>query len=317
MRVELKCKVVANARSNGNVALDSPVGLLTFYVDSLSRVTHVSISRRVEFRPEDLPKFRTVEPGHHELSIPPHPIVEEMRATLQGVEGFGSLFLGIQKIDWETPEIHWTPENDLERDAVALLSISSNREYAPDVVLLDEKSIRNVAEMCQKAPRLIIPMAFYREGSNEYRSFRYINAFYNWYFVLEDLYGKGRTKNKDVENALLSSPVLTQAVDFAVREFKQKSYERHRASVEMELTSRRLRLESRDIVRHLVWTRGRLHHFSQRNPQARAIPFFHREFESIAFFLMIVAMNCVFKEMGYEMPIGRSLPASEGRLESS
>ncbi len=310
MKVSLKCKIRTDARSNGDVSLDSPAGLLTFHVDSSSRVTHVSISRQVEIRPEDLPRFRTVEPGHHELSIPPHPIVDELKATLQGIEGFGSVFLGIQKIEWETPEIRWTPESDSEKGAVELFSISSSREYAPDVIPLDEKFIRAVAEMCQKNPRLIVPMAFYREGSNEYRSFRYINAFYNWYFVLEDLYGKGKSKNKHVENAFLSSPVLAQAVDFAVREFKQKSYERHRTNLEMELGSCGRKLEPKDLVRHLVWTRGRLHHFSQENPQARAIPFFHQEFESISYFLMTVVMNCVFKEMGYEMPIGRNLLVS-------
>ncbi len=310
MKVSLKCKIRTDSRSRGDVSLELPLGLLTFHADSSFRVTHVSISRHAEITPEDLPKVTTLEPGRHEITIPRQPIVEELRAALQAIEGFGSIFLGIQKIEWENPEISWTPESDSEKGAVELLSISSDREYAPDVVPIDQNSIRLAVELYQKNPRLIVPMAFYREGSNEYRSFRYINAFYNWYFVLEDLYGKGKTKNKDVEKAFLASPVLTQAVDLTVREFKQKSNDRHRSTLELELHSHGRKLELKDLVRHLVWTRGRLHHFSQDNPQARAIPFSHQEFESIAYFLMVVDMNCLFKEMSYEMPVGRNLPVS-------
>jgi len=65
-------------------------------------------------------------------------------------------------------------------------------------------------------------MAFVREATNEFFAFRYINAFYGYYFVLEGLYSAGRWRNHEVAQAFASSPPFAKSVEWCLKFLRQE-----------------------------------------------------------------------------------------------
>ena len=58
--------------------------------------------------------------------------------------------------------------------------------------------------------------SFWREGENEMFAGRFINAFYNFYFVLEGLYGNRKWRNDDLEAEFNASAELKASLDHLV-----------------------------------------------------------------------------------------------------
>ncbi|MHB1261742.1 MAG: hypothetical protein ACYC2H_08500 [Thermoplasmatota archaeon] len=309
MKIIVICQAVTNAHGRQHMFMESPFGTFKFILGKSGKVEQVSLERSVAVEASQLPRFSMEGPKQHTLTIQEHPAIQEMRKWLQAVESFGSILMGIEKIDWERPEIRWEPETPEEKALTTIQGLKRESKYPKDAAELTGEAVNDIIHLAKKYPNLVVPLAFWREGSADFQSFKYIHAFYNWYFVIEDLFGGGNTKNPLVEKAMLASPTMTQAVEFTLNEFRSPGYERHRTKLEQELQARGFGYNVADCIAFLVGTRGRLHHYSQQNPQSKPIPFAHSEFQTIAYFLMTVTMNCLYAEMGYEMPIGR--PTSE------
>jgi hypothetical protein len=52
-----------------------------------------------------------------------------------------------------------------------------------------------------------------RKGYLDMEEWRYIEAIYDFYFMLETLYGNGKTKNVDVQREFLASPILVACTE--------------------------------------------------------------------------------------------------------
>ena len=55
-------------------------------------------------------------------------------------------------------------------------------------------------------------MSFWREGSNDFEEGHFINAFYNFYFVLEGMYADGKFKTDPVVAEFKKSAELRQSL---------------------------------------------------------------------------------------------------------
>jgi hypothetical protein len=104
----------------------------------------------------------------------------------------------LKSIIWDEPKEEFIPETDEEKARVSVSGFRLKKEYPEYHTKLNEKMFAEIVQTKHLYASLVIPKAFYREGINAFHSRRYINAFYNFYFVLEDLYGQGKTKNKHV-----------------------------------------------------------------------------------------------------------------------
>ncbi|POZ87766.1 MULTISPECIES: hypothetical protein [Petrotoga] len=138
---------------------------------------------------------------------------------------------------------------------------------------------------------LIIPLSFYQEGRNEFELKRYINAYYNFYFYLEDLYGNGKTKNYQIRREFLKSNQLKEAVSKTIEEFKNGPSKKHYKNLKSFLKLESCSYDIEGVISLIVKVRGNLHHFSQKSSKKLGHPFNQKDFETMAFLLMSICVK--------------------------
>jgi hypothetical protein len=237
----------------------------------------------------------------------------------------------LKKIYWESPKEELIPETDEEKEKTSVLSLQWEKEYpstpiilnedrgcpaiafdtknfasfwiqspiclsfSPDFELLDSlDKFKRMIKHREKYSSLVIPKAFFREGMSEYNSFRYINAFYNFYFIIEDFYGKGK-KDSAVENELKNSQDFRSHVQWILGDIK--THRRHFENINNFLKQRNKNYDIEGIVYLLVKMRGQLHHYSGKSTQTKGTPFNHKDFESIAYLAMGISYRSILQKI--------------------
>jgi len=94
----------------------------------------------------------------------------------------------------------------------------------------------------------------------------YIEAYYDFYFVLETLYGSGKTKNSAIEKEFLSSKELMSAIS-AVK-CDSELIKGIKATQREEFVEKYKDKPVDDIIRKLISLRGFLHHQNPKHPDA-------------------------------------------------
>jgi hypothetical protein len=61
---------------------------------------------------------------------------------------------------------------------------------------MDGRSLSELIDVKDRYSSMIVLIAFFREGKNDYIEQKFINAFFNFYFVLEGMFGNGKTKKQ-------------------------------------------------------------------------------------------------------------------------
>jgi hypothetical protein len=143
---------------------------------------------------------------------------EALLGIAQHIEAIGSFWMGIQKIFWESPQKRWIAQTPDEK--IILKDLPNNfqnkqQENAPRKLVTPE-ILGSILANRKLHAHLALPMSFYREGNNDFARGQYANAFINYYFYLDDLYGDGATKNKQVEERLKQSQHIRVAVQEAI-----------------------------------------------------------------------------------------------------
>lgn len=213
---------------------------------------------------------------------------------LEGILSFettGSL----KSIEWDAPTEDFIAETEEEEKQVQVHNLCFTKEYPDYPVSLDEEGFGRIIRSKEQYVSLIVPQGFYREGTNEFASRRYINAFYNFYFILEDLYGKGKTKNKDIAKEFRGSAEFKGFVDWMIKDINK--YDRHKINIERFCKEQRVAYDTDGIIELLLKVRGSLHHYSSRSSKHQGTPFDQEDFESIAFLTMGLAVRCILQRI--------------------
>ena len=95
----------------------------------------------------------------------------------------------LKRFDWNAPTQDFIPETEGEAAQVSVRDFKMKSAYPISKAQLTKDDMRDILSHKHRYMSLVIPKSFYREGLNEYNDFRYINAFHNFYYVLEGLYG--------------------------------------------------------------------------------------------------------------------------------
>lgn len=214
---------------------------------------------------------------------------QELEAVLS-FETAGSL----KSVAWDSPKEEFIPETEEEKRRVGVYSFHLTKEYPDYPASLDERTLDDIIKIKKHYESLIVPKAFYKEGTNEFTSRRYINAFYNFYFVLEDLYGKGKTKNKDVADAFRNSKDFKEILEWMISEQIGKT-ERHRIGIKRFCEEEGVTYDIDGLIDLPQKVRGNLHHYSSKSSKHLGTPFSHEDFESIAFLTMGLALQTILR----------------------
>ncbi len=136
-------------------------------------------------------------------------------------------------------------------------------------------------------------------GENDWVAGKFINAFFNYYFVLEGLYGNRKTNNKHVEAEMLKSArLLAQIENFnngqhPVQHLGQLATMLHVTTIPT----------AQELVGLLVSTRGMLHHFQNNPNREQGSPLIHDKYEGIAYLARRLAHGSILELTGSIRPI--------------
>lgn len=228
-------------------------------------------------------------PHHMEFKEPP--VGERLLELLQYIESLGSFWLGIHRIEWSTAKREWIAESPEERTHLPVFAISRSMSYERRPLPFEPALLAQLVVAEQSKRWLVIPMSFLREGQNDYEAHRYINAFYNFYFFIEDLYGQGKTKNRQILEMFKSSRELVAAARKAYSECATDPSKRESLANLMSRVGGTT--TPNGLLEFLVAMRGELHHFSRKSTRPKGHPLNHHEFQPLAFFAMAVCLNVV------------------------
>lgn len=208
----------------------------------------------------------------------------------QYFEGMISLLGNPVAISWQSPWIELIAENEEEKPH-AIGGFRAQRVSDEDKTF--ELSNNNVGNMIQRAhlhSKVLNPyLAFFREGERERRAFRFINTFFNAYFVLEGAYGNQKWRNWEVTEEFKNSPEFRKCTQKTIDAFVSKNpiIETKIRKMLSELKDRHgnsinAQLDVDGLAQLLVLTRGSLLHFSGNTETSKGTPMNHNEFEGIA-----------------------------------
>lgn len=201
----------------------------------------------------------------------------------------------LKKIRWEELKEEVICETDEERKKVGIIGNSQKKQYKDDEEDLDEKFLRDIIETKEKYSSLTIPLSFWREANNDFKSFRYIHVFFNSYFILEGLYGNGKDRNYAIEKEFIKSKEFTASIEWIIKNIEKEP--RHIAKINEMLKQVNKQLYPKGLIHLIVSVRGKLHHFANQPHKLQGTPFNHNKFESIAFITFVLASRAILQKI--------------------
>lgn len=202
----------------------------------------------------------------------------------------------LKSIAWDAPKEDFIPETEEEKGQVSVYGFYFTKKYPDYPAFLDERALDVIIKSKEHYRSLIVPKAFYKDGTNEFTSRRYINAFYNFYFILEDFYGKGKTKTKDIADAFRNSKDFRGILEWMIKGNLDK-YKKHRISIKRFCDEEKVTYDIDGLIDLMQKVRGNLHHYSSKSSKHLGTPFSHEDFESIAFLTMGLALQTILQKI--------------------
>ncbi len=245
-------------------------------------------------RREDWPLIqRDPVPGVKAQIQPKTPHLPFIQRELRALQGLLALF-GLHSIDLDDPEIEWLPESEEERAELYLFSFKRRAEPLSDDHIprlpLDLMARSIIAS--DAATDIEVPLNFFRRGMLDVYDRNYIEAIYDFYFVLETLFADGKFKKAAVLEAFRSSDQLRSSVELALADPGTMLIRDRSTREDFRRVYSTLSVEQ--ALEKIVELRGHLHHHTQKRRNTWH-PDEQRRFECDALFLQAVAYNVVFK----------------------
>lgn len=191
------------------------------------------------------------------------PRLLEIEEIMRSIEGLWS-FWGLESIDIHFPKREWIAENEEDKQKLQLFTFSYSRKELEDHEILPI-SFNLLALPIISAAKIKnhdVILSFYRRGCNDINQEEYIEAIYDFYFVLESAYANGKNKNYAVEKEFLKSDKLREHIE-SVRDDQQLGKflkPEDKAKYRGLLNGKSVE----ELIQFIVNTRGFLHHHTQK-----------------------------------------------------
>jgi hypothetical protein len=284
MRYQLATEVVGSALIRENLVVDVGDMRFEFVRDGANRLSRVAASTSVPpgtirsyWTRADTAFWRAGIEGASDAH-------ERVLAALRSLESHIAFSAqgAIGGFSWEKLEVELVPETP--EDVAPLKKLQVVRSYPELTAGLGEDLLRMVAMATESHKDTEVAKAFWREARREFHSQRYIQAYYNFYFVLEGLYAQGKSDTAKVVKAFSESQVLARSTAFMLAGLRRYPY--HRRNLSRFFEDHHIAMDVPGAQSLIVRLRGRLHHYAAGSPKLQPTPFNQAHFESPAWFLM-------------------------------
>jgi hypothetical protein len=302
MKLKVKCDVHSEVILPRRLEFKSNDRVFAFEADargiwnSLTILADIKDASKVQWGTLDVqgPREPNQAPFNIGGSIEPQ-LFDSVIAEIQTLESTLSLFMPLRQINWRYPEYEPVFEAGEERSDLGAVRVG-RRKVPPKRI--QENAFVSIVGIGLKAQSLTVLVSFWREGENDWVAGKFINAFFNYYFVLEGLYGNRETKNKQIKTEMLKSPGLLALIEkfnsgqHPVQHFKQLAAMLNVTTVPT----------SKELVGLLVSTRGMLHHFQNNPNREQGSPLVHDKYEGIAYLARHLAHRSILELTGRISP---------------
>jgi hypothetical protein len=280
------------AKVDGNIHIPQPISVrrerlvFEFRTDKSGRIVEVAVSMQVPT--EKIEKFRsTIGPGEGGSAATfkiggDSEIYQQLVAELQLLESnlaFATVG-ALERIEWNSPKQEFIAENLGEQKLISVRGYEIREKYPPNSASLKPDQLAGLVTKAPQYRALEIPKAFWREGINHFTNFQYIQAFYSYYFIIEDFYAGGKSGKKAVLQEFAKSSEFAEIAEISLQSMLKE--ERHGENLRKLFEEENCEISGRGLQELLYNVRGNLHHYSSKGIKLRGTPFTQKQFESIA-----------------------------------
>jgi hypothetical protein len=221
-------------------------------------------------------------------------IQQKLIRALQTLESLLGTLGNIKRVYWNKATFEYYPETEAEfRRFNVLPAVFFMHEFP-----MDDPALVSIADLTPYLRHidalngLAAPMSFYREAKAEYSVGRYINSFFSSYFIIEGLFGNGQWRKRDIVRELTQSQVFSGFVktyldEVATNHDLGEGMTEEQLMEELQKINQPFTVEG--LVKLIVETRGRLHHFSIASTQTQGTPFNHLDYKRISLICFLFA----------------------------
>lgn len=298
MKYSLECKVDSKILIGDTISIVEGAKEYILTPDKKGFLASIKITAKVE-NPEKF--YSKLEKGNGKVKWnitieSDATLFSDLRSDFQYLESSLAFVGNLKRIHWAEPKQEWIPETEEEKSKLKVFGAYFKREVPDKPTILRKQDFTQIIKGKDKYHYLTTLKSFYREGKNSFDQFQYVGAFYSFYFIIEDLFGAGKTKNRQIEESFKSSVELKEAIKWMMNG-QIRTSEKHSRNIRKFLRELNLHDTTEDIIRLLIRTRGRVHHYTSKSSLKQATPLTQRDFESIAFLSMGIAMKSILREM--------------------
>jgi hypothetical protein len=194
----------------------------------------------------------------------------------------------LKRIRWHEAEEILVPETKEEEQRVHVFSMSVQRGERPERGLVSQQSFEGLVATAPRYDELTTLIAFWRVGNNHLDEGEFVNAFYNHYAVIEDLFADGKTGEGAVLRAFGDSDEFVVICGKVIDAFFGPN-DRHRAALERFFATLGCERTTAGLQRFLFRIRGSMHHYFRKSSRAHPHPFNQDDYEVIALLVMYTA----------------------------
>ncbi len=254
-------------------------------------ITHVLVTVPLPRR-DDWPVIeQDPAPGVKAQIQPRTPHLPFIQRELRALQGLLAIF-GLHSIELENPEVRWLPESEEERSQLHIFAYKITREPLPDSAVqpLQFDVLARAIIAADAATDIEIPLNFFRRGMLDVDERNYIEAIYDFYFILETLFGEGKFKTDAVSTAFLNSSQLRSCVQRGITDPGPMIMLDARIRGSFAQTYGKMSVEN--AIDKMIELRGYLHHHTSKrrgiwNPEDQHL------YEIDALFFQTVTYNVI------------------------
>jgi hypothetical protein len=216
---------------------------------------------------------------------PPDPFVEKVQGWLRVIRGSLGL-VGVADINLDECLREFIPSTMDENLKMRTKSIRYERFKRDELPLGDDLSEQIVQCVLsyEDVGEYEIPLEFQRRGRDDLHHERYVEAIFNFFFVLEYLFGSGQYQTNQVIGNFKASPQLIDGLAEARRQTARQLLNAHTDSLKHYNEKYGEASDEQVIRRIVIELRGFLHHQSAKRPRTWH-PTLQKEYGVDAYFL--------------------------------
>ena len=258
----MKCKYTFSASSTAKfptgITLD--VSGHTYEIKTKEgRLSSISVTVP-DYPDESLPTFTPLQNqlAKTQFSVPYDSARELSIGHIRTIEG-GLCLLSVDEINTDEIQVEWIPETEADRRKLNIFKFSYHRDNTRNREI--ETNVNLVARIIHGFTGFIdseIPLNFFRRGKKDMLEQRYIDAIYDFFFVLETLFGNGKFHKSALEKEFNVAVELVDAISYLKLQANDPMF--FPSELKDSYQERMGKTSVEEFISEIIELRGYLHH---------------------------------------------------------